>query len=181
MSSSLPSRPFSNENKYQYQPLPTQSSFRLVELLPSQHEDAISYNLHLAEIGTSKLYEALSYTWNDPNIQVSSYCDGKCLPITPNLHAALKSLRLITESKWLWADAISINQEDVAERSEQVKHMLNVYQNSTGVTVWLGPDETDEIGDSKALNAKILIDDITTGLIKSTGHVLWTDPGDFSV
>jgi hypothetical protein len=186
MSSSLsslpgPASPFSNENKYQYKPLPTQSSFRLVELLPGQHEDTISYKLHLAEIGASKHYEAISYTWNDPNIQVSTYCDGKILQITPNLHAALKSLRRLEASRWLWADAVSINQADISERSEQVRHMLDIYRNANKVTVWLGLDEIDEIGDSKAQKAKILIDFIATELIKLTGHMLWTDLDQFSV
>jgi len=170
-----------DRNRYQYQPLPTKSSFRIVELLPGNLEDDIRYKLHIAEIGLEKNYEALSYTWNNSNVQVATFCDGKILGVSPNLHAALKALRLSNTSIWIWADAISINQDDTSERSEQVKHMLDIYRNATLVTVWLGPDEKNELGESKAQQARLLIDYIAKELVKLTGHLLWSKPDQFSM
>jgi hypothetical protein len=40
-----------------------------------------------------------------------------------------------------WIDALSINQADIEERSEQVKLMSDIYQTATGVFVWLGPED----------------------------------------
>jgi hypothetical protein len=38
----------------------------------------------------------------------------------------------------LWIDAVCINQQDVTERSEQVKMMREIYERATEVIVWLG-------------------------------------------
>jgi hypothetical protein len=45
-----------------------------------------------------------------------------------------------TSKKWLWIDAICINQSDSAERSQQIFLMLEIYSQAPGVLVWLGPE-----------------------------------------
>jgi hypothetical protein len=168
------------DDQYKYTPLQKQTSFRLLELLPGQQDDNISCNLHPDEIGSSRNYEALSYTWNDPNIKVPTICNGRILQITPNLCACLGALRLRDEPKWLWADAICINQSNIGERNQQVRHMLDIYRNSKGVIVWLGPDEKDESGQSKAQKAKDCIDEITLKLVQRNADFVWTHTSSFS-
>lgn len=168
-----------DENEYQYQPLPPrfrsplQVFFRLVDLLPGRPEDPICYEVRLADYYQFRDFEALSYAWGNYDVRIPIVCDGKLLNITPNLHAALKALRLPYQSRSIWVDAISINQNDIGKRSAQVKEMLGIYGRAVRVIVWLGSDELDELGESKALKAKILIDHIATELVKITGHVLW--------
>jgi hypothetical protein len=38
----------------------------------------------------------------------------------------------------MWIDAVCINQQNLAERADQVKKMKNIYQMASKVTVWLG-------------------------------------------
>ncbi|KAH8791066.1 heterokaryon incompatibility protein-domain-containing protein, partial [Hyaloscypha finlandica] len=77
------------------------------------------------------------------------------LEITPNLRDGLHQMRLRNRSRYLWADAICINQEDVSERGHQVSNMLEIYQTATLVLVWLGLDK-----DGQAEEAFKVIKDI---------------------
>ena len=40
--------------------------------------------------------------------------------------------------EFMWIDAICINQDDLAERSEQVSKMRTIYEGPEEVLVWLG-------------------------------------------
>ncbi|KAL8669842.1 MAG: hypothetical protein Q9168_005582 [Polycauliona sp. 1 TL-2023] len=51
---------------------------------------------------------------------------------------ALKELRLPDRERWLWIDAICINQGNLQERGWQVALMDSIYRNAQSVTVWLG-------------------------------------------
>lgn len=65
--------------------------------------------------------------------------DGKYLPITASLYSALRQLQVqSTVEIWVWADAICINQQDLAERSVQVQLMRQIYHNAGTVLIWLG-------------------------------------------
>jgi hypothetical protein len=102
-------------------------------------------------------YIAFSYTWGESyedDSHLSDYviCDGQLLPATPNLVQALKRIRQAKD--WLrrrgwdratvWADAISINQKNDAERNAQVKVMSSIYSMASLIVVWLGDlDEND--------------------------------------
>lgn len=85
-------------------------------------------------------------------------CDGYILKVTRNLRDALQILRLRTDSegyrdygldpydiktakkcKYLWIDAVCINQEDIFERNCQVSLMGQIYSSCELVTIWLGP------------------------------------------
>jgi hypothetical protein len=61
------------------------------------------------------------------------------LPITKNLSIALRHLKLPSEPRTLWIDAICINQNDLSERSREVIEMGSIYSNASEVLVWLGP------------------------------------------
>jgi hypothetical protein len=127
--------------KYHYEPLPPEASFRVLELLPGDEHDDISYILHFADWNHPPSYEALSYTWGDTGVKVPTFCSGKRLEVMPNLSDGLRTLRWKTRSRMIWADAVCINQRDMDERSEQVNKMLWIYRGATRVLVWLGPDE----------------------------------------
>lgn len=70
------------------------------------------------------------------------------LPVTQNLESALRHLRN-TRRRVLWIDALSINQGDFAERSEQVMRMGIIFSQAKNVCVWLGPaaENSDEAMD----------------------------------
>ena len=90
-------------------------------------------------------YEGLSYVWapaGDEEVAVvvaitTSESLGKIL-VRRNLAAALRHLRRPDVSRLMWIDAICINQDDDAERSDQVEKMGRIYRHARNVVVWLG-------------------------------------------
>jgi hypothetical protein len=56
-----------------------------------------------------------------------------------NLYDTLKGVRFEkAKERPTWADAISINQQDVAERSQQVRLMRDELANASEMLIWLG-------------------------------------------
>jgi hypothetical protein len=92
-------------------------------------------------------FEALSYTWGSPespvDILVNQAMDQGTLSVTRNLGEALLYLRYEDKPRILWIDAICVNQQDLDERSQQVKRMADIYSRATRVVVWLGPERAD--------------------------------------
>ncbi|KAK0634583.1 heterokaryon incompatibility protein-domain-containing protein [Bombardia bombarda] len=103
--------------------------------------------------GESIKYEALSYCWGatkeDRPIRVRTFPgtanEGVVdIHVTVNLYGALSDLRPKTgPPRIIWADAICINQHDLAERSHQVSLMRAVFSTAERVNIWLGPSTTD--------------------------------------
>jgi hypothetical protein len=69
---------------YTYRPLLFEKSFRYIELLHGQGKSVAKYRLHFATFENLPPYEAISYTWGDPNMRKISVCDGSILRITQN-------------------------------------------------------------------------------------------------
>jgi hypothetical protein len=57
--------------------------------------------------------------------------------VTKSLHSGLVEFRYRNEPRFLWADAICINQGNIAERSRQVSFMRVIYEAAARVLVWL--------------------------------------------
>ncbi|KAH8600681.1 heterokaryon incompatibility protein-domain-containing protein [Bisporella sp. PMI_857] len=92
-------------------------------------------------------YEALSWRWGDEKngkYAVMIHKDGKLhrKRVSETLGLALKYLRF-EEERFLWIDAICINQENDDERSSQVAMMSLVYAAATKACVWLGEDDEE--------------------------------------
>lgn len=125
-----------------YPALSEPGTTRLLRLLPSQDEDVeiqcqlLNYSLRPGN--KTHLYEALSYTWSGSEKPRSIYVNGHQLPVTMNLHAALSQLRNSLLERYLWVDAVCINQDDIDERGSQVQLMASIYSKANCVIVWLG-------------------------------------------
>jgi hypothetical protein len=99
-----------------------------------------------APIVAQPSFEALSYTWGSnedhADIEVVHVAQSLSLDSTmtvqQNLLDALIHLRSPTSTRTLWIDAICLNQEDLVERSQQVKRMGDIYRCAWRVVVWLG-------------------------------------------
>ncbi|KUJ12573.1 HET-domain-containing protein [Mollisia scopiformis] len=85
-------------------------------------------------------YEALSYCWGPNVIYDSIDVNGHQVPVRRGLWTALHYLRYPSGGKKriLWTDAICINQDDLAERSDQVAIMYAIFNRGSEVIVWLG-------------------------------------------
>lgn len=150
---------------YLRRPLPSPRSIRLLTIYPGNFEDDICCELSVVDLTTNPTYNALSYVWNpsrrNPGSPVTSViCDGQRAKVTPNLGAALRTLRARPPKflrglrlherfsfgkrkqrnygRSIWVDALCINQEDPLERSRQVAFMTEIYSNASEVFVWLG-------------------------------------------
>ncbi|OJD31206.1 heterokaryon incompatibility protein [Diplodia corticola] len=166
------------ENNYSsYRRLdPSQGEIRLVEVAPGRPGEEIF--IRLGKYGgpwtKGELdYTAVSYCWGDLQqtreitmLQVDITPDGKPAPfaradivrfnVTTNLYELLERVRHNPDecqdsgfwSERLWIDALSINQNDIQERSEQVALIgdryseakdVQIFLNSGHVPTYLGP------------------------------------------
>jgi len=98
----------------------------------------IAFKLKETSIDNPRSYEALSYTWDSQACDRPVRCGGKLLYITLNAEAALRRLRLRDKARYIWIDAICINQASTAEKNIQVSMMAEIYSKATLVVVWLG-------------------------------------------
>jgi hypothetical protein len=105
----------------------------------------------------------LSYTWGNP---ASPYidadpdrvspntptfvvcCNGKPFLVQENLRDALRMLQSVDfsavgriKSRYLWIDAICIDQKDLSERAAQVRLMDRIFNQAEKVVSWLGPED----------------------------------------
>jgi len=106
-------------------------------------EAPIQCGLYTARRGDYSRYQALSYTWGDVISSTPITVNGVGFYVTENLLAALKRFREKYSDVELWVDALCINQLDSSEKSEQVKHMGDIYRNAAKALVWLGPEYDD--------------------------------------
>jgi len=137
---------------YLYEPLKaTEKEFRLMTLRAGDFSDDIRVNLEAFPFPLHEKtpqYEALSYTWGntaDPsNITIEGAATALfTLGVTRNLAEALRYLRYKNKNRVLWIDAVSINQQDLLERSETVPRMGDVYSLASRVVVWLGLEDAE--------------------------------------
>jgi hypothetical protein len=120
------------DTTYQYEPLnPDNHEIRLVELVPGSFDDPLVIHLHTITIppgieihkegalSAIEDYEALSYAWGSGDLRIVQV-DDKDMHIGSNLESALRHLRYLERKRVLWVDALSINQDDITEKSSRL-------------------------------------------------------------
>jgi hypothetical protein len=129
----------SGERKFEYDLLPSASSFRLLTIVsnPEIHSPSPSISVELTthDLHTTPSFNALSFTWghpyqndngkyadasHDPFVKIT--CNGKEIEITQNLFDGLYALK-DKQERHLWVDALCINQANLPERAAQVSLM----------------------------------------------------------
>ena len=134
-----------------YQPLdPELQQIRLIRIKPADtYEDPVECEIITSSLKCEPVYTAISYVWGDPDVTESIVIDGNVTQITTNLAAALRQIRtsILPKArsngrrvipKFIWADALCINQVDLEERNHQVQLMASVYKSASLVVAWLG-------------------------------------------
>jgi len=129
------------DRRYQYRPL-DDSFIRLIRILP---ERKTMLRCEILHVSLRKLpqYVAISYAWGDAGDTRRIELEGSLIPISVSLHGALSALRQKSESVLVWADALSIDQQNTDERTQQIGLMTNIYASADSVAVWLGPEDDD--------------------------------------
>ncbi|QDS68084.1 hypothetical protein FKW77_010001 [Venturia effusa] len=96
-------------------------------------------------------YEALSWCWGVSQEEDYIRIRGKrgkahAKKAKPDLVKALLALRHEKWDRYLWIDAVCINQKDMDEKNQQVEMMAEIYGKAKRVCVWLGqPDPSSQI------------------------------------
>ena len=130
---------------YRYWPLPpimeygqTPPFTRIMLLSAGVGSEPLRCSLTIINVESCPPFEALSYVWGQARAVHPVLCDGGAVSITQNLDDALRSMRLPTQARRLWVDAVCIDQQNLDERSRQVRYMRLIYSRATRVIVWLG-------------------------------------------
>ena len=135
----------SDSDTYIYKPLASLRSIRLLNLLPGILGELLEYSLEEYGLDNVPEYTAISYVWGDPLLKRQTVsCGGRRLDVTKTLYDALVKLRDVQRPRLLWADRICINQQDVTERSQQVRLMGEIFRGAAVVTISLGDDDKGE-------------------------------------
>ena len=66
------------------------------------------------------------------------------LNITPNVKSMLSHLRKAHKPRYLWIDAICLNQGDSIEKAQQIPLMGEIYSQADKVHIWLGPGDGED-------------------------------------
>ena len=103
-----------------------------------ERDDPIQCYLFEVRLDDWPIYEAVSYTWGDPNDKSISNCNNKTISVPRNLVEGLRMFRRPDRLRILWADAVCINQKDLEERGSQVALMASIFSEASRVLVWLG-------------------------------------------
>jgi Heterokaryon incompatibility protein (HET) len=173
---------------YQYSALNEEAQeIRLLALLPGEVTSPIQIEILKApfdpDSNSIPIFEALSYAWGSTENPVAitvGTTDEFFLSVTHNLATALPCLRYEDRSRVLWIDAICVNQQDLDERSSQVKRMGEIYPLAHRVVVWLGPEENDSSLAFKilqSLGSQVEVDWEAKTIVDPTNRLSWVAEG----
>jgi hypothetical protein len=122
--------------RFVHSPL-TESQIRLFRICSTDSASPIEIKIQIFETEDYPPYHALSYEWGDPDHTQIVLIDNKTLTVPQNLVHFL--LRLVESEldTMFWADAICINQENLPEKSGQVRHMGFIFAKAIHVNAWV--------------------------------------------
>ncbi|KAH7131086.1 heterokaryon incompatibility protein-domain-containing protein [Dactylonectria macrodidyma] len=123
-----------------YTPLRRSFEIRLLAIHPGEGDCQVECSLRHRKLRGNLQYEALSYVWGEATKISEVVCDGKPREVRGNLYDALKQLREPDQERFVWVDQLCINQEDNAEKTQQVRIMGEIYSRAQRVLIWLGKD-----------------------------------------
>ncbi|EXJ68831.1 uncharacterized protein A1O5_07763 [Cladophialophora psammophila CBS 110553] len=138
---------------------------RLLQIQGGTKKDVISLRITQYAIHRRPPYAAISYTWG-PNPNASNLrhhrsstnppaaavmetytrqirVNGRPFRVRVNLWNLLYHLRQRGESRFLWVDALCIDQENLEERNFHVQRMSEIYEKAVLTFVWLGLPSED--------------------------------------
>jgi len=124
-----------------YSPLDTAT--REIRLISTKEPNYDGVFLKTVPLASAPPYHALSYMWGDAKVSIDIEINGCNLAVTRNLHDALITLWLRPDVRYVWIDALCINQASPVEKQHQVPLMDQIYSRAISVLIWLGPSAND--------------------------------------
>jgi Heterokaryon incompatibility protein (HET) len=126
--------------------------FRLLRI-DSIQENLIECTLITTRLSEHHKFYALSYCWGDVDVSGKLRINGEGVTARENLVAALRHIPRYLDETWLihlydvnrqcryiWIDALCINQADKEEKKGQIPRMDQFYGQAASVIVWLGDE-----------------------------------------
>ncbi|KAK0099738.1 hypothetical protein ONS95_013368 [Cadophora gregata] len=151
-----------------YQSLdPESRTIRLLHIFRSPHptDGRLQCSLVTHSLNSSIKYQALSYTWGQPdNFDFQIWINGILVPVRRNLLCALRARRANYKSEderafavgkasdvgsLIWVDALCIDQSNIVERGHQVDMMGDIFREAEEVLAWLGTPDELELSDPR--------------------------------
>jgi Heterokaryon incompatibility protein (HET) len=131
--------------EYQYLPLETQDTVRVLVLHPALNfEDPLQCNvIHSKREYTgykNESYEVVSYAWESQQPSRILECQGRVIFITPTVESFLRHIRKGHWSIRLWIDAVCLNQKDSVEKGQQIYNIGEIYREARKCLIWLGEE-----------------------------------------
>jgi hypothetical protein len=124
----FPSTPFNDHLNKIYSPLKSiKNEIRLLKISSGLEDEPLMCTLESISLDGDVLYTAVSYCWGDANNRADITVNGQSVSVTISLENALRRIRNVAQDTMVWADAICINQQDMAEKSVQVSMMGSIY------------------------------------------------------
>jgi hypothetical protein len=122
---------------YRSVPLPPGSrSIRVLDLEAHSKSEKLCGALRAVRLSENPKFTAISYVWGSGTSEIS--VNGHGLAITENCYNVLTALRTQYGVLTIWVDSICINQQDEAEKSDQVLLMEEIYAWAETVYIWFG-------------------------------------------
>ena len=145
-------------SSYSYSPLKGTRDIRLLFIEAAVgNPDMLKCQIRHFNIDDAPPYRALSYEWGNKKLKHPLFLNNRRFnfKMGTNLWKALRQLRdhgicatcndnkdttLSYDIKWIWIDALCINQKIKSERSHQVRFMGRIYKSAIVVFAWLMSD-----------------------------------------
>jgi len=133
-------RKFANPNppEHKHTPLKNPEDIRVILLYPRFGFKKIYCSLLQGPHMQILIYEDISYNWGSADTIEEILVDGCKKKVTKSVYEILASYSSLFLPKLLWIDALCIDQENDAEKSQQVPLMGKIYLNALFTTVFLG-------------------------------------------
>ena len=139
-------------NEYHHQALRSEDAVRLI-LLDAAADEEAPLSCSLIQHCPSERhldYYAISYAWGTQqftrNLEIRyDGDDTSYLRITSNVDTVLRRFRAPVKPRYLWIDAVCLNQDDELEKAQQIPIMGLIYELARDVCIWLGPGNQDTV------------------------------------
>ncbi|KAK3066973.1 hypothetical protein LTR53_016421 [Teratosphaeriaceae sp. CCFEE 6253] len=125
---------------------PGQDSIRLI-MIALERTISLAAHIQTFRLSDAPDFSALSYCWGDQaaTTRLTLFPQRHDLYITPSLGVILRRLSDVCPARWLWIDAICIDQSNEREKSHQVSLMREIFERADSAYVWLGQDDSVDL------------------------------------
>jgi hypothetical protein len=131
---------------FTHEPLPDAlTHIRLIEVLQGKVGQHVVCTVSVWPLDTAPSYDAISYTWGDPALTVSITINGQTMVVRQNCEYVMQQWFTAkrSTSKYIWVDAVCIDQSNLKERGFQVTIMGKLYREAAQVLACVGPHSDD--------------------------------------